>query len=388
MLKVNYKFFIITIISLVLAIMLGGNLPYAVFYTLFISIILSALYIWNRRKSFSIDVDMEENVYSRGDSDSITINVGNDGNFANYYTIIKNNTVEKFDNKYNGNMFTLKGNDNVLIKNDITFNERGIFNFGDISWSIRDVLFIFKYSSNANIDFKVKVYPKVKKINKEFMIKNYVFQKTLSNKSGYEDPYTVRDVRKYSDGDNLKKIHWKISAKHNELYVKNMDNIMGQHCDLFMDMSEIRDITQDDYENQELSVEFCVSLINHMFSKGLKTTLHINNLSPAEYEIEYKEDFLMLMDYFLENKSIGKRLFSNYIKTKSLKLRNSNWVGIICVYFNEGIVDELISLKDYGCDVNLFYMISETIQNNKIEKLKSMGIKCINISKATSEIYE
>lgn len=368
--------------------MVGGNLPYVIFYTLFLAICMSAIYIINRRKSIYINVDMEESVFVRGQSSSITINVGNESNLPNCYLLLKNDMLSKFDDKYKGNVVSLMGSDDIIIRNNIRLKNRGIYDFGNVFWSIRDIFFIFQYSSNAKNNFCVKVYPRVKEIKRDFIIKNYVFQNVIRNKSGYEDPYTMSDVRKYNYGDSLKKVHWKVSAKYNELYVKNLDNVIGQHCHLFMDMSESEYSLMQDDENEEKAVEFCLSFVKYMLDKGLKTTLHINNLENKEYEINHDGDFPILMDYFLENKSIGKRYFPNYIKTNSQKVHNNNWVGIICIKFYEEMTDELVALNESGCDVNLFYEITESLQRNNIEKLKNLGIKCINISELVDEIYE
>ncbi|WP_010294285.1 DUF58 domain-containing protein [Clostridium senegalense] len=50
----------------------------------------------------------------------------------------------------------------------------------------------------------------------------------------------VRDVREYRVGDNVKNIHWKLSAKQNRLYVKNYEKLTGRKANIIVNMEKLK----------------------------------------------------------------------------------------------------------------------------------------------------
>lgn len=386
MVKINIKFVILTLLAFVFAYLFGGNLPYRVFYAFLLIIIFSFIYILNRFKDFDVEVEFDKKNYVRGDKAEFNMNVYNDGFLPNYCTFVKNINLKDFDPKYKGDLFTIPNYDYAKVKKDIVLNRRGSYDFGEVEAVVNDLFFLLSRKKIIKKNYEIKVYPKIHVISSELLIKNDVFKKFINSKNGREDLYTVRDVRKYTDGDNPKKIHWKISARYGELYVRNVDNVIGQQCDIMLDMSILdSDPSLDLLEDR--GIDLLCSMVNYMMLQGIKSRVFINNSKMKSFNVTNASDFKELEEYFVNNESKGDRLFSNFIWTNLPEINTSNFIGIICRKLTSNIMEAVLAMQSSGKEIYVFYGLQE--ENSKYSrKLKKVGINALNIEEAEKLLYK
>lgn len=386
MVRINIKFIILTVMAFLFAYLFGGNLPYRVFYGFLLIIIFSYSYVINRLKDFDIEVEFNKINYIRGEKAEFIMNVYNDGFLPNYCTFVKNINLKKFDKKYNGDLFTIPTYDYSRIKKEITLNKRGFYDFGEAEVVINDLFFLISRKKLIKKKYEIKVYPKIHAFTNDFLIKNDVFKKFINSKTGREDLYTVRDVRKYTDGDNPKKIHWKISARYGELYVRNVDNVIGQQCDIMLDMSSL-DSEPEETLLEDRGIDLLCSMVNYMMLKGVKSRVFINNLKMKNYYVENTSDFKELLEYFVSNKSCGERLFSNFIWTNQPEINASNFIVIICKKLTGNIAEAVLALQSSGKEIYVFYGFQEN-NKNYCKRLQKIGINALNIEEAEKLLYK
>ncbi|HCQ89789.1 MAG TPA: hypothetical protein DIU45_08675, partial [Clostridium sp.] len=77
MIKVNIKFILLTIVSFIFAKISGGNLPYSIFYSVFIMLIISILYLYLSLQYVQCRIKHNEAEYSVGDEDEFSLIVSN-----------------------------------------------------------------------------------------------------------------------------------------------------------------------------------------------------------------------------------------------------------------------------------------------------------------------
>lgn len=385
MFKIKAKYFIFMIISYLFAYLQGGNLPYTIFYGFFVAFIMGLGGLIIHRNLIQVDVKFEKQVYSAGDTDRFTIVVSNESVIPAPYVLIKNKALSTIDCKYNGECFTLKIDEGKWLKHEVNFGIRGIYNFGEMQINLKDLFCIFETNKKINKKTLIKVYPRIYDIEKTIIKGSDIFKNAVSSKSSIEDMYSTKDIRKYRDGDNLKRINWKVSAKYNELFVRNFDTVSGQELNLFLDMNE------KNYEFdrigliEENMIDFSVSLIKYMLNREIKTKLFINASQPEYFELEEKSDFDKLMDYFIIQRSDSKHNFVNFINSNIYHVSSLGCVGIITTRVREDITANLMKLRDRGYNILLFYCYTsnEDIKNTSL--LERVGIRCYNILNMQNE---
>lgn len=232
----------------------------------------------------------------------------------------------------------------VTISSDLKFNKRGIYEVGEASLEINDILFICKVKKVIKSNEKVKVYPKLHKIEEKDS-----FQSVLGNSpaggSNIGDFSTTVDVRKYYYGDNLNKIHWKISAKLGELYTRNFESQNSENKILIIDMSENE---LKDEVNEESMISFSASLVNYFFENNTQINVYINNKEEKCFEIDNKEAFNNIMEYFITHKSLGKKSVSEFLRTKDEHSWFEKPIYILTVKLNSELEKQIAWLRANG----------------------------------------
>ena len=378
MIRVNKKIIVLSIMVLIFAYISGGNLPYSIFYVLAATIILGLIYMYISKKSLSAKLRYDSKSYNVGDSANITIIVENSWIIPTPYVYVESKVLSSLIEGYCGDFIFIGIDKSKWIVNKIFFRNRGIYDFGDIYLEVSDLFCIFTSIIKIHKKLDIRVYPKIYDLFDIKLCGQDSYENLINSKSGIDDFTLIKDIRKYNIGDNLKKVHWKLSAKYGEMYVKNFEETSGKECNLFVNM-HIDNLQNDLFEIiEEDMVDFSVSLTKHMISIGIKTRLFINEKQQKNIEVGFEEDFLGVMEYFLKSKSDGNLEFSGFIKSNLKHIPKKNWIGIVSIVVDDNLRNVIMNLNEMGYTVNVFYYENILDQFKNINFLKSVGIECIN----------
>ena len=380
MIKVKKKIVFLCIIAFIFAYISGGNLPYSIFYILAITIAFGIIFMRMSNKNLSAKFKYDSRFYNVSDSAKFTIIVENLGIMPTPYVYVESKVLHELIEEYRGDLISLGVDKKKWISNEVVFKRRGIYDFGQISIETNDLFCIFKSVKNIHKQLDILVYPKVYDLRGINIAGRDSYENLINSKSGIDDFTLIKDIRKYNVGDNLKKVHWKLSAKHGELYVKNFDAISGKECNLFINM-HIDNVSNNLNEIiEEHMVDFTVSLTKFMMDTKIKTRLFVHANEQKNLEVEFKEEFLGVMDYFLKCKSDATTAFYNFIKLNLRHVPKGNWIGIISIAVDDNLRNVIMSLKEMGYRVNVFYYENPLHQYKNIDLLKNLGIECMNFN--------
>ncbi|MBZ9689041.1 DUF58 domain-containing protein [Clostridium estertheticum] len=346
------------------------------------------------KKSLYAKFRCDSKIYNVGDIANVTIIVENLGVIPTPCVHVESRVLSSLIQGYQGDLIYVGGDKGIWINNNITFTKRGVYDFGDISLKVNDLLLIFKSVINIHNELNIKVYPKVYDLGNINLSGRNSYENLINGKNGIDDFTLIKDIRKYNTGDNLKKVHWKLSAKHGELYVKNFDSVSGKECNLFVNM-HTDNLDNDLFEIiEEDMVDFLVSLAKYMMINKIRTKLFIHAKEQKNIEMESIEDFQGLMEYFLKAKSDGTLEFTSFVKSNLQHVPKRNWIGFVSIAVDDSLRNMLMNLKGMGYRVNVFYYAN--ILNNfkntntfkNIDLLKNVGIDCINFKQIIEKVKQ
>lgn len=376
MIKVNIKFVLLTIAAYIFAKVSGGNLPYSVFYSLFIMLIISIIYIYLSLQYIECSIKHSQSEYSVGDKDEVSLLISNRSFIPIPYVETINDTFFNLIKIYKGDAFFLQLNSDKWIKKTVTFNKRGVYDFGVTQISVTDLFNVITSNKKINHKLGIKVYPKIYNIKLFQLSGSEKLENLLNSDSKVEDLTLIKDIREYRVGDSLKRVHWKISAKQGELYVKNYDYISGTQCNLFLNMEKVDFNDKDETLKEEIMISFTASLLKKFVNLGLKSKIYINNSENKNFEVENSIDFSGVMEYFLFHNSNGEGDFIDFINGSLNSLGGKSFLCIITCNVNSKLKDELLYLKNRGYNVSLFYYDNYLGLMEEITFLTGAGINC------------
>lgn len=377
MVSFKKSFIISLILSLLLGLAYGGVLFYYLFYSMFFILIVTSIYIALINYYIKIEIDFKyEYLFADDTGDCITI-LRCDIDIPVPYIEIKSEVFKIAFTGYTAQLVSLTAMESQWIKNSIVFHKRGIYNLGNVKLKIRDVFNVLELRKNINTKNYVKIYPRIY----EMVSPNYggkdIFRDSIDFKGSNEDQFTIRDVREYRVGDSLKKIHWKLSARYGELYIKNFERMSGEQSVIFVDLNK----KNNDYDiygiYEEKVVDIAISLINMMRNKDIGAKVYINSKQPREFEILCKEDFDELLEYFVNQESDSDIDFSQYIQSNYYKIHRANKLLVVTSKIDESMAYNIISIKNSGYSVALYHSVEEEKDMEFTQQLKIRGIECL-----------
>lgn len=364
--------------SLILAFLFGGNLPYIIFYTFLFTFLISFIYINLQKYFINVEVIIREFIPQAGDRCECLTVVKCNSILPAPYILVESDAFSAGRKGHCGEYVSITLEENAWITTDIKFYSRGIYNFGKVRLKVKDLFCIFEYTKICDCNVKVKVYPRIHEIYAINAGGKDIFQEALNFKSASEDMFTIKDVRRYRIGDSLKRINWKVSAKHGELFVRESESIFGEEYAVFLDMRKIN-YTFDEFGIiEERMVDLCASIVKHMQLKGIKAKVYVNTLNPMDFELSSIENLDSFLDFLIEQKSDGEMEFDKFIYSRIHKLQKVNGIALITGEINEKHMNSFIDMKNSGYPVAVFFCGSNNEMNLCFNILNSAGISLIS----------
>lgn len=378
MIEVNRKFIVILIVFAVIALLAGGTLPYYIFYFLLFVFILGFFYILVQKYTVTVQVSVDKKVCEALDTVNCLTIVKSGIFVPAAFVLVKCESIKAGAEGYEGEFVNLTKEEDSWLRQEIKFYHRGIYDFGTVQIKASDIFHIITLNKIIDSKVKVKVYPKIYYINRLALGGKDIYQEILDIRSSNEDIFIIKDVRKYAQGDSLKKVHWKVSAKHGELFVKNSDNIRGEEFTVFLDMKSDNLLLDKEGYFEEKNVDLTVSLVKYMQERGIAVKIFLNCKNPTSLLVDSKEKFDLMMELFLEQKSDGEDSFSEFIYKNYYKLQRNIRLAIVTGVVDENLCSTVSKIKEYGYEASLFYCSEASNIKENINYLKNIGVDCFN----------
>lgn len=139
----------------------------------------------------------------------------------------------------------------------------GLINAKIIKVKIYDLLHLFskKYNyskgNSMNKSVNLTVLPKITDLSIEAGAHNFIDYESdyLSKTQKGDDPSEVFDIHEYEPGDKLNRVHWKLSARTDELFVKDYSLPLNDSICLVFDS---RFVSNNDIEASLSSFDTCI----------------------------------------------------------------------------------------------------------------------------------
>lgn len=183
-----------------------------------------------------------------------------------------------------GQKYLIKGNRDTL---ELIFKHCGGKNIVIDAYEQYDCLNIFKLKKRCYYEIPVTIYPK--KIILDFA--DYLKYLPRSGEEIYavdqkgDDPTEIYDIHKYQAGDQLKNIHWKLSARYQEILVKDNALLVGAVINLHTRF-------EDDDEHNDLIFGYLDAFCQLLLQQQINFLLSNKEIKSIQ---EYDEMFKYLL---------------------------------------------------------------------------------------------
>lgn len=270
----------------------GGNISYALFYlAIFVPIasFLYTLYVYFR---FKIYQSMDNYMVVKGDWNNYSFVIANE-NFITFRNIKVNFLYDKSTIKKTSETmeYSLLPNDKERMETKLRCNYRGEYFVGVDSIQVTDFLYLFTITYPITSKLKVLVLPRVVHVDQLGIAPSLIDSKNPVGYSNAIEEELDTEIRRYNPGDNKKRIHWKASAKVNELLSRKYHQKPKAEVVLFMDLSRIQKDELRVVIAEDKIIESILAIANYYSSRGTSSNIIYDMDGIRQIPIYTKNDF-------------------------------------------------------------------------------------------------
>ncbi|MBL6945916.1 MAG: DUF58 domain-containing protein [Rhodospirillales bacterium] len=153
--------------------------------------------------------------------------------------------------------------------------KRGYFQLGPASVTSGDIFGLFSRTRRAGGVEPVVVYPRLFALSQLGLPSKFPLGEAISPNPAFQDPTRVRGVRDYAPGIPFRHIHWKASARTQQLQAKVFEPTSALRASLFLDSSAFLKSDQDqDLDGFELAISTVASIARNLIDQGHSVGLY------------------------------------------------------------------------------------------------------------------
>ncbi len=379
MVKLNYRYIILLILSFMFAYSQGGAIGYTVFYIFLLIGLVSVFFSIVSLFSVKLQAEVNQRSYVSGSSEIIKYTIKNKSFIFVPYFIHQADMLKALLKDYNGEIISLRPREEATLKYKISFPTRGIYNLGSCRIATRDILGVIDIEGSMDLKYSIKVYPKIYPLERFLFGGRDHFEVIKRAPSSIEDSYNIRDIRKYREGDSIKRINWKVSAKKQELYIKNLESVSGEEFYLILDMHRKNYSIDPKGLKEELMIDFTVSLIKILLNKTVTVRLSINNEHRVDFFLEGENDYRGLMEYLVAEKSKATDSLIKLLHERADSYQAIRGLAIVTATATEELMNYCLNLRAKNTSIMLFLAEENESFLASKERLEAYGIFCYNI---------
>ncbi len=384
--------------ALVFAYFNGGKVPYMLLYSIILLPIISLVYTFIILLRFKYGQELDKKFVTKGDKVHFIFSINNEDFFIYPYIRVSFHGAKTiFENQFQVKNFSLRPYSGKNYTIELQCNYRGSYEIGIHSVEIEDFFGLFSFKYNVFEPKYVTVYPRIVYLEKFLLKTDFMSESHSMLNNRNEDMTTISDVRKYSYGDSLKRIHWKLTAKSRDIMVKKFQSTSETSTLMLLDLHKNPYTNGENIILEDKVIESIVAVlyfclynwipVNLVFYSGKLTNLQAKN-------------HLMFNDIF---EMMAKVKFNETIPMKDLLeiYSGSTLIKTNIILFTSNLdydlYNQIYKTSNTGSDVSLVYTSPEEItgeQNmeaqNILSFLPEIGVNSykINISDNIKEILE
>lgn len=131
--------------------------------------------------------------------------------------------------------FNIKANSDIQRESVLQCRYRGIYPVGIAHLKMRDILNVVCFTSSVFHSRNIWVLPKITHLDGFKLFPRARGELLSLNSALQELPDSLNEIREFAQGDSLKRVHWKKSARHRKLFVHELEQSTETHTLLFLD---------------------------------------------------------------------------------------------------------------------------------------------------------
>ena len=252
---------------------------------------------------------------------------------------------------------------------------RGIYQARVTRISVSDVFGMIRLSRRPNLQLlRMEVRPKVTDITPMLLQNTDMGPEFLSTAS--EDNASPSDVRKWQDGDELKKIHWKLSLRKRELMVRTYEESARPDTLIIPDLQEATALRDQQLTIEDCVCEACLNAAKAQLEAGYPVRMPLTNARPSELSGQFPTDFPAFLDAMLKVSFDSPYDYERVLMLMQARMQRTGGAVLVTARLTTRIADLVMRMQQSGITTKLVWVSDDPRVENMtmLERLKMGGV--------------
>lgn len=269
----------------------GGAFPYMIFYTVVAVLPTAACYIWYAHRHIRIYQELEQHKVRKGE-------------IVNYQLLIENTgflPIVEIQLQFEEELTEIKGLEgkrkiHIMPGEKLNMNfpmicrYAGTYYIGIKSFQVCDIFRLFSRKFPVLNRFRTSVRPRITNQAESALCFENLLNSTGIKSVDMKENLLEHDLRKYVRGDSLKQIHWKNSAKKQELFVRKSEPADILRITIVMETG-VRSEEVEAVKRKDLFLEFAVSTAYYFCLQSKPVTFLYKKIIPVLKLVDSYDSF-------------------------------------------------------------------------------------------------
>lgn len=253
---------------------------------------------------------------------------------------------------------------------------RGVYEAGVTCISVTDVfgLVTLRRRPDARL-VRLEVLPKVAEAAP--MRLQSIDQGPQFRSRAAEDNASPSDVRSWQDGDELKKVHWKLSLRKREMMVRTYEESARPDTLIIPDLAEITAL-----RDQQLTIEDCIceaslSAASAQLKAGYPVRMPLVGAKPAELAGQFPADIAAFTEAMLRVKFDSPYGYEQVLTLMLARFQRTGGAVLVTARLTTRIADMAMRMQRSGVATRLIWVSDDgrDASMELIERMKMGGVE-------------
>ena len=365
MTKIKIGFGINFILLLSFVLFIGGTMPYFLFYVFLLTFTLPLIHSLISLRKLNGSVEVPNDALFTGDSVNINYQVENSSLFNIPYLEIKSDITKQLTGIDDDNIIISLARKSCFTRGEtVILRRRGYYELGQIEVTIQDVFKFYSFKKKIRNITSLLVYPETINLS--------TFKITASQQSGellvrnttFEDKSRINTLRDYREGDSVKSIHWKLSAKKDNPIIKEYENRVDTNSIIFLDNSNKLLAKDVDRRMEDKIADIALSIIAYYLNHNIEIIMETQReKNIVNIKGQHKSDLKSFLEALARFKGNGEYDINDILMTRIERIKKGSTVIVVTTNLDKAMGANGIYMKIKGL-APLFIVVADMSNKN------------------------
>lgn len=256
---------------------------------------------------------------------------------------------------------------------------RGVFEAGVTRIFVSDLFGLVTLSKKSGMRLvKVDVAPRVPQAIHMELKGGDLGPETISHSD--EDTASPSDVRKWQDGDPLKKVHWKLTARKREVMVRVYEESARPDTLIIPDLSEISAMRDQALEIEDCVCEACAGMAKAQLEAGFPVRMPLTSKTPSEIAGQFPSDMPAFVDALMRVKFDSPYEYEQVLMLMMRRMSRTGGAVIVTPHLTSRIADLAARMQHSGVQAKVIW-ISDTRLDQSLEMMERLKMENVQVSR-------